>query len=79
MFGLVHFFLPGMFPNNPVPHIVNGQLWTVPFELKCYEVLLLISVLGFYKHKKLLVGVLAVTVAYVVYQEGFVDILPQLQ
>jgi peptidoglycan/LPS O-acetylase OafA/YrhL len=76
MFGYVHYFLPGMFPNNPVPHIVNGQLWTVPFELKCYELLLLISVLGFYKYKKLLVGVLAIIAAYVVSKQGFVGYSP---
>jgi peptidoglycan/LPS O-acetylase OafA/YrhL len=76
MFGLVHYFLPGVFPNNPVPHIVNGQLWTVPFELKCYEILLLISVLGFYKYKRLLIGVVAVIAAYVVYREGFVGYTP---
>ncbi len=76
MFGIVHFVLPGLFPNNPVPHIVNGQLWTVPFELKCYEILLLMSVLGFYKYKKLLIGVLAVTVAYVVFQNGLVGYAP---
>ena len=75
MFGVVHFLLPGMFPNNPVPHIVNGQLWTVPFELKCYEILLLISVLGFYKYKKLLVSVLGVMAAYVVSQ-GLVGYAP---
>jgi peptidoglycan/LPS O-acetylase OafA/YrhL len=76
MFGLVHYFLPGMFPNNPVPHVVNGQLWTVPYELKCYEILLLISVLGFYKYKKLLVGVLGDIAAYVVSKQGFVGYSP---
>lgn len=76
MFGIVHYILPGLFPTNPVPYIVNGQLWTVPSELKCYEVLLLVSVLGFYRHKKLLLGVLAVAGAYVVYQDGFVSYAP---
>lgn len=34
--GHISFLLPGVFADNPVPHIVNAQLWTVPFELICY-------------------------------------------
>jgi peptidoglycan/LPS O-acetylase OafA/YrhL len=34
--GYIHYTLPGVFLKNPVPAIVNGQLWTVPFELWCY-------------------------------------------
>ena len=34
--GLVHFTLPGVFERNPVPRLVNFQLWTIPFELECY-------------------------------------------
>jgi peptidoglycan/LPS O-acetylase OafA/YrhL len=41
--GLVHFTLPGVFEHNPAPGIVNSQLWTIPFELECYFVLLFVS------------------------------------
>lgn len=41
--GHVHFMLPGVFDNNPYPNVVNGQLWTVPFELYCYVALGVIS------------------------------------
>lgn len=34
--GHIQYQLPGMFPGNPIPRTVNGQLWTVPFELVCY-------------------------------------------
>lgn len=39
IFGDVHYFLPGVFPGNRFPAVVNGSLWTVPFELGCYIVL----------------------------------------
>jgi peptidoglycan/LPS O-acetylase OafA/YrhL len=69
--GIVHFVLPGVFPNNPLPNIVNGQLWTVPFELKCYEILLLIAVLGFYRKKIFLIGSLLLSISYVLSQDCF--------
>jgi len=49
--GDIHFYLPGMFANNPLPGTVNGQLWTVPFELGCYVTLAGISLLGIKKHR----------------------------
>jgi peptidoglycan/LPS O-acetylase OafA/YrhL len=41
--GLVHFTLPGVFEHNPARGVVNSQLWTIPFELECYLVLLFVS------------------------------------
>lgn len=38
--GWIHIRLPGMFLANPVAGIVNGQLWTVPWELWCYTALI---------------------------------------
>jgi peptidoglycan/LPS O-acetylase OafA/YrhL len=29
-------FLPGMFENNPLPRHINGSLWTLPVEVRCY-------------------------------------------
>jgi peptidoglycan/LPS O-acetylase OafA/YrhL len=52
-FGDVHFFLPGVFENNPLPHVVNLQLWTVPFELYCYCTLAAIAWLGLKKRRSL--------------------------
>jgi len=31
-----HQFLPGLFSNNPIPHYVNGSLWTIPVEATMY-------------------------------------------
>ncbi|WP_052738141.1 acyltransferase family protein [Robbsia andropogonis] len=44
--GDIHFFLPGVFSSNPFPHVVNGQLWTIPWELKCYISIALLSLIG---------------------------------
>ena len=34
--GHVQFTLPGVFHNNPLPEVVNGNLWTLPPEFYCY-------------------------------------------
>jgi peptidoglycan/LPS O-acetylase OafA/YrhL len=31
--GYVHYFLPGVFLNNPHEGVVNASLWTIPWEL----------------------------------------------
>ena len=49
IFGFVTFRLPGVFENNPVPSIVNINLWTLPAEFYCYLItaILMISQLFF--------------------------------
>ncbi|ATQ70455.1 MULTISPECIES: acyltransferase family protein [Methylosinus] len=39
IFGFVTYELPGVFTDNPVPALVNGNLWTLPAEFYCYLVL----------------------------------------
>jgi peptidoglycan/LPS O-acetylase OafA/YrhL len=39
--------LPGAFPGNPIPHDVNGSLWTLPVELRLYIAVLLAGIVGF--------------------------------
>lgn len=46
--GLVHYILPGLFTENPLPQVVNGSLWTIPYELECYIFLAIFFALGFY-------------------------------
>jgi peptidoglycan/LPS O-acetylase OafA/YrhL len=55
MLGEIHYVLPGVFLHNPT-HLVNGQLWTVPFELGCYVALGVIAVLNVYRRKWLLLA-----------------------
>lgn len=47
--------LPGVFADNPLPHVVNGSLWTLPVEFICY---ISIAVLGSVKliPKSVLIG-----------------------
>lgn len=63
--GDVHFYLPGVFAGNPEPDIVNGQLWTIPFELGCYIVLAGLAILGLKRQRWVApCGVIVITIAY---------------
>ena len=37
--GRIQFILPGVFESNPYENVVNGSLWTVPWEIGCYVVM----------------------------------------
>lgn len=55
------FVLPGVFTHNPFAHGVNGSLWTIPFEVRCYIALGLIGAIGLLKTRAfalLCVGIL---------------------
>lgn len=49
--GEIHYYLPGVFKENPFDQ-VNGQLWTVPYELVCYVILSAFAVFGIFRHRK---------------------------
>src|SRR3954471_13018691 len=51
LIGWMHFTLPGVFNDNPSTE-VNGALWTVPFEIGCYVVLMGLMVSGAMKHAR---------------------------
>ena len=44
--GVMRYTLPGVFLDNPLAGIVNGQLWTVPSELHCYIALAIAMICG---------------------------------
>ena len=44
--GFIHYELPGVFKNNPYPDVVNGNLWTIPFEIGCYLLMAVLMTLG---------------------------------
>jgi peptidoglycan/LPS O-acetylase OafA/YrhL len=55
VFGDIHYYLPGVFvSSNPVP-VVNGQLWTVPWELACYIALAIQAISGAFRKRRWLV------------------------
>jgi peptidoglycan/LPS O-acetylase OafA/YrhL len=44
--GQIHYRLPGLFLNNPIPQIVNAQLWTIPWEFVCYAIIVFLAIIG---------------------------------
>lgn len=48
--GDIHYRLPGVFVSNPFP-LVNGQLWTVPYELACYIALTILALAGIFHRR----------------------------
>jgi peptidoglycan/LPS O-acetylase OafA/YrhL len=52
--GDIHYNLPGVFSSNPVT-VVNGQLWTVPWELVCYIALAILAITGAFRKRRWLV------------------------
>ena len=44
--GEIRVQLPGVFLANPNPDRINGQLWTLPFELFCYVTLAGFALIG---------------------------------
>jgi peptidoglycan/LPS O-acetylase OafA/YrhL len=58
--GDVHYLLPGLFAQNALPFTVNGQLWTVPFELECYIVLCILAFVGITQRKWLFLATVIV-------------------
>lgn len=61
--------LPLTFEGSKLPHAVNGSLWTIPLELKCYVVLALLGLVGVLRQRWWLALVtLAVAVAHAGWQ-----------
>jgi peptidoglycan/LPS O-acetylase OafA/YrhL len=66
MLGRIHYFLPGLFANNPEQFIVNSQLWTVPYELDCYVMISVLYAVGMFSRKYLVLPLFILASAVVV-------------
>jgi peptidoglycan/LPS O-acetylase OafA/YrhL len=65
--GFVHYTLPGVFESNPIPQMVNANLWTLGPEFYCYLLMAIFMASGlFYRRRALLVGVAAATLILLV-------------
>lgn len=51
----VQYDLPGVFNSNPMLHAVNGSLWSLQHELRCYGYVLLLGVLGLLRLRAVLI------------------------
>lgn len=61
VFGLIHYQLPGLFASVPYPNVVNGQIWSVPWEMKCYLALTILSFARIVKTRFLFAGSVALS------------------
>ena len=69
--GGIEYSLPGVFSENPFSHAVNGSLWTMPYEVKMYMLLIVMfgsfalasraTKLLNYKHLIAFLGISAIT------------------
>jgi len=63
-----HTDLPVQIGNGPFSHIVNGSLWTIPLEVRCYVLLSLIGMLGLLRWR---LGLPALMLAFAAYHLGW--------
>jgi peptidoglycan/LPS O-acetylase OafA/YrhL len=72
IFGLIQYTLPGVFQTSVYPNVVNGALWTVPFEIACYVLMSGLIIVGGIKSWKATLGlaVLISTAAITLYFSG---------
>lgn len=55
LFFQTNYNLPGLFLDNTYPQAVNGSLWTLPYEVACYALLLGFFAIGVFEVRVLVV------------------------
>ena len=66
----VRYVLPGVFETNPHALSVNGSLWTIPLEVRCYLVIAVLGVLGAMKKRSILLLIAAAYFAWYIYKSS---------
>lgn len=67
---LTKFHLPGVFVDNPFPNTVNGSVWTLPYEVTMYSLLMLLGLCRLFTRTVVLLGLaLMVLVHFVLIPE----------
>lgn len=69
--GVVQLHLPGVFATNPRAWVVNGSLWTVPYEFYCYAILLVLAALHLIRYRLVVLLLLLSAVAALAVYFGF--------
>jgi peptidoglycan/LPS O-acetylase OafA/YrhL len=67
--GLIHYFLPGVFQDNPHKGVVNLSLWAVPWELFCYLIISVLILTGLIRRPRVILfgGMAALILPAVLY------------
>lgn len=65
VFGLKS-YLPGCFGHNPSDATVNGSLWSLPYEVLCYGLILVLGVIGIARRPAASIVIFGIIYAYYV-------------
>lgn len=60
----IYYVLPGVFEHNPYAFGVNGSLWTIPLEVRCYVVLAVAGLLQLLRWRTVWLGCIALYMAW---------------
>jgi peptidoglycan/LPS O-acetylase OafA/YrhL len=58
--------LPGVFASNPIPRVVNGSLWTIPYEAALYLCVAAVGATGLLRFPRIASVLVAIAIAVVV-------------
>jgi peptidoglycan/LPS O-acetylase OafA/YrhL len=56
--------LPGVYEKNVFPDVVNGSLWTLPIEIRCYLLVLILGLIKLLENKIILITLLCLTLVF---------------